>query len=58
METEGARIKAYFRRRDVRIVLILLTMLIVVFSLPIWHRHGDIAGKMHGHAIWDGGHIH
>lgn len=58
METEGARIKDLFRRRDIRIVFVILVILIAIFSLPIWHRHGDIGGMMHGHPLWDGGHIH
>lgn len=58
METEGAKVKAFFRRRDVRTVLVFLAILIAIFSLPFWHRHGDIGGMMHGHPIWGGGHIH
>ncbi len=58
METEGAKIKAFFCRRDARTVLVFLAILIVIFTLPIWHRHGGIGGMMHGHPICGGGHIH
>lgn len=58
METEGARIRTVFRLRSVRIALVVIAILMAIFSLPIWHHHGDIGGLMHGHPIWDGGHIH
>jgi len=46
-----------FSLRTYFIVLIVGSVLALCL-LPIWHRHGDVGGAMHGHPIWDVGHVH
>lgn len=46
-----------FSLRTFLIVLFIIAVLIAC-CLPIWHRHGDIGGFMHGHPIWEWGHVH
>ena len=40
------------------LVAAVVLILLLLAALPIWHWHGDFVGRMHGHAIWDGGHVH
>jgi hypothetical protein len=40
------------------LIVAIAVILLLLAALPIWHWHGDIGGRMHGHAIWDGGHVH
>ncbi len=41
-----------------KLLLGILLVVAITFCLPIWHRHGDFAGQMHGHPIWVGEHVH
>ena len=45
-------------RRDLSYYIVVVLILVVIGSLPIWHRHRGFNGVMHGHAIWGGNHVH
>jgi hypothetical protein len=41
-----------------QLLLGLMVAVATCFCLPVWHRHGDFAGQMHGHPIWVDEHVH
>ena len=43
--------------RRTLICAIVLAILLLA-ALPIWNRHADFGGVMHGHAIWVEQHVH
>ena len=47
-----------FSLRTLIIVLIITSALMIACCLPIWHRHSDLRGQMHGHPIWGFNHYH
>jgi len=47
------------KRHAIFMVILLIALPVgAVCWLPIWHRHPGLNGMMHGHPIWDWGHIH
>lgn len=44
--------------RKAKILIIIFVIIAVIAAMPIWHQHGGVDGRMHGHPLWGGGHIH
>lgn len=46
-------------KQRVRTIFVITAIIIAaIVSIPIWNRHADSGGQLHGHPFWTGKHEH